>query len=250
MRNFDLAGFVGHQAITELAYCYELYTLPVEHALKLNNVNSTRMDFKQESTINKLINTISVNTLKIDDIDYIDAGFFGSSLEWLIKLETRYCIKAAIYFQTMMEAEINEELTKAEQKDKSFYKKWKYFFDKHNANPSIRSWFEDYYTHIYKNIRNKYIHSKEIRPEVEDDELTLYKTHKYIMYGWFCFVFLLEVRHSTTLNFQDNWKEMCTINKAPENLNLKYTNIEKLANELHKKHIDGLNKTIDKEDSR
>lgn len=250
MKNVDLANYTWHKALEELYKCYLLYVEPINIVLKHNDIHVQRIDFKEVSDMESILDKISINDINIEQIDNINAFFFWSSLRSLREKEIEYCINASIFFQAMMEAVINEEWIKGwfitkKWKDKSFYDKWFDYMKENWADKKEVGYFENYNDNIYKNIRINSIHPKWRDGLKHADNFDFYTVYENIKYWWFCFVFLLNKKHNFYLNYNDNWGEMCKRNCLEWDLEKNnFVDIEKLSAELYKKHICWINKNL------
>ncbi|MCK5110361.1 MAG: hypothetical protein KAQ94_02485 [Arcobacteraceae bacterium] len=246
MENFDIAHYTGHKAIDELYKAFRIYIVPIEMALLEHNIQSQSMDFKEKSDINTLVRTLSIININIDDIDHINSFHIASKLTSLRKKEIECCINTAIFFQAMMEADINNLISITNlklPKNPSFYQKWHTFLTKNKAPKHILDSFKIYFDEIYKGIRNPSIHPKDRRGLSNPELFRFPKVHENIRHGWDVFAFSISIEHNTIIDYNDNWKIMCQeIHNIPQNIiKDEFPNLEKLSGNMYKKHLDFFN---------
>lgn len=238
--HFDIAHYAGHKALEELGKCFRLYTLPIRQVLYENNIQIHSFDFKPISDIGDLISKLTIQDLDIDEIDHINAFHFGSHLRALNKKEIEYCINSSVFFQVMMETEINDILGSDEG---HFFGKWDGFLKSNNANAEDLDDFKAYFNNIYKGIRNPTVHPKE-RIGLRNAEMFHFiHVHEYIKRGWFSSVFLSNKMHGFDMDKNENWKSMCSSHGVPDEITKEdFPDMGKLAGSLYIKHTEGINK--------
>ena len=241
---FDIANYTGHKALDELKMCYDIYELTIAQVLRLNNVNIQFMDFKPKTDIYEIIETTSVADLDIEKLDAINCQHLSGCLRTLRKKEVEYCINSSVFFQIMLEADINDFKPEYEDKRFDFKMKWKTLFDENNATDEIRNYFNDYFSVIYRGIRVPNVHPKKQKGLDNTHLLRFEQVQKGMMKGWFCFVYLLNLKNGLNLDYKENWKQMCnSIHQIPVNPDKKrLKKLDKLAIDLSKKASNELNK--------
>ena len=247
LEHFDIAHYTGHKALDELFFTYSIYVNPIENVLVFCNIHTTRMNASGAPNANNILKNTSIQELEINNIDHIDCFHIGSSLRQLRTKEAEFCINTAIYFQSMMEADINHlvelySLTFT-NKSPSFKVKWKKFLDDYKAPQQIKNSFDLYFNNIYKGIRNPSIHPSK-RVGLENPDLLRFSVvYENIMHGWFVFVFSLNIMHDAKIDYKDNWDEMCRRHNIPSTIdNNLFIKIEELSSAMYKKHINTINK--------
>lgn len=236
--HFDIAHYAGHKALEELGKCFRLYTLPISQVLYENNIQIHSFDFKPRSDIEGLAAKVTIQDLDIGEIDYINAFHLGSRLRALNKKEIEYCINSSVFFQVMMEADINDILGSDEG---SFRKKWEGFLESNIASAEDFDDFKAYFDNIYKGIRNPTVHPKEIVGLGNAEMFQFSHVHEYIKRGWSSSVFLFNKKHGSDMDKQENWKKMCGLHGVPDKIRKEdFPDIGKLAGSLYKKHTEGI----------
>ena len=249
LEHFDIAHYTGHKALDELYKSYYLYVNPISEVLYNCNINVTRMDFKEVTDIDSILNKTTIMDLNIDDIDYINCSHISFSLRTLRKKEAEFCINTAIFFQSMMETDINHLISlnriKFEKKEsRSFKGKWEKFFEVNNAPQSMRDSFILYFENIYKGIRNPVVHPDRRSGLYNPDLLRFPIVHENIMHGWRVFAFSQSIEHNIEINYEDNWNTMCNeIHHIPSKIDKEvFPDMDSLSKNMSKKHLDTLNK--------
>lgn len=158
IHNFDIAFYTGHKAIEELSRAYQKYVGPIAPVLEAEGVRTSSFDFKENHDIEVLVRRQTVSELDIDGVDPINAFHWGGFLMNLRKKEAERCINAAIFFQAMMEAAINDAL--GDEAEGSFAMKWRSFLEQNGASEQVKQAFEDYLVNIYRKIRIPAVHAK------------------------------------------------------------------------------------------
>lgn len=241
IHHIDIAHYTGHKALEELGRAHWLYTVPIAQALKTEGVHVVSLDSKAVHDIELLALKTRVTDLNIDYVDHINAFHWSGFLRNLRKKEGERCINAAIFFQAMMEADINSQLGKMTDR-KCFERKWQKFFDENNAPESIRQSFQDYLVHIYRGIRNPAVHAKNLVGGLNPESLRFPMVHSNLRKGWDCFVFLLGVKHGCQMDYDNNWKTMCGIHHIPAVLDAaNYPDMGLMSEKMIQKHLDSLN---------
>ncbi len=221
LEKFDIAHYTGHKAMERLSRCYRLFTLPIDFVIQENGIDIQSFDFKEKSDYKEQLRNTNILQFNIDSIDYINAFHFATYIRELSRKEVEFCIDASIFFQVMMEADINDVI---DNRKVSFKNKWINYMNSHDANEGEIQNFMHYFNEIYKGIRNPIIHAE----------------HRM---GWFSFVFLLNKEYNLNLDYEQNWEQMCEIHNMPSSIgNINFPNLEELAQLLHKKHLNELNK--------
>ncbi|MEK9628662.1 MAG: hypothetical protein VW455_06535 [Nitrospinota bacterium] len=207
-----------------------------------NGISSTHMDFKSDHDIEGELLRNTVYGVDVDTIDPINAFHFSGCLRALRKKEAEHCIDTAIYFQAMMEANINDAL--GSSANGSFRDKWKNFLKGNNGGSKELEYFNNYCENIYKKIRIPTVHAPNRKGLVNIEALRFSYVHTNIRGGWYCFVFLLNKVNNYTIDYEKNWKEMCEqIHRIPSDLDEgDYPDLSSIAGLLSKKHLDHINK--------
>lgn len=241
LEHFDIAHYTGHKAIEELSKCYRLFAAPVDIAVEENGVQIQSFDFKKKADYSEKLRQINILQLDINNIDYINAFHFANYIRVLSQKELEYCINSAIYFQVMMEADIND-VDKSKHK---FKNRWFKFMKENNADEIDISNFDSYFRKIYLAIRVPAVHPKQRIGIRNLQIMNFVHVYENIKKGWFAFVFLLNKTRNLQLDYHENWKIMCNSHNLPESINAKqFPNLEELVKKLHKKHIDGINESL------
>lgn len=241
IHNFDIAHYTGHKAIEELARAHGIYTAPIADVLAMEGVHVTSFDFKPKHDIEDLARRTRVSDLDLDSVDPINAFHWGGYLMHLRKKEGERCINAAIFFQAMMEAVINDQLGDAAER-LCFAQKWQNFLRKHDAPARIKQAFEEYVENIYRRIRIKAVHAKSRMGGLDTDSLRFPFVYGYLRSGWDCFAFLTGIAHGSNMDYDENWKTMCDIHRIPSMLNTaEFCDIGELSGMMTQKHLDFLN---------
>lgn len=130
-----------------------------------------------------------------------------------------YAIDAIVYFQAMIESDVNQWIKQYEIKSGSFANKWKgiqtYF--------NIESDYFDKWHKVYQQYRVTFLHADEekIKENIEKfNDLTIYELYNSIKNGWFAYV---EVKYNTSKEdyLELNWKQNMSnqqINNLKNNL--------------------------------
>lgn len=241
IQNIDIAHYTGHKAIEELAMAHRIYATPIADVLAMECVHVTSFDFKPKHDIEDLARRTRVSDLDLDSVDPINAFHWGGYLRHLRKKEGERCINAAIFFQAMMEAVINDHMGDAAEK-LYFAQKWRSFLTKHDAPARIKQAFEEYVENIYRSIRIKALHAKSRTGGLDTDSLRFPFVHGYLKSGWDCFVFLYGIAHDLDMDYDKNWKAMCDIHRIPSMLDTaEFCDIGELSRMMTQKHLDSFN---------
>lgn len=239
--HYDIAHYLGHKAIYHLYLAYRIYTVPVSQALAENGISGFNIDFKENSDfeIEKARN--SVRDISKENVDPINAFHFANSLSLLKQREAEHCIDASIYFQSMMEASINDALGKKAKG--SFKDKWLKYLNENGAKQSDIDYFESYHDNIYKKIRIPSVHAKDRKGLINIEALRFSFVHENIKKGWFSFIFLLNNSHGFDMNYEDNWKIMSEeAHNVPATIDdADYPDYSLIVGELYKYHLDHFN---------
>lgn len=237
-KHFDIAHYAGHKAIEELHKCYRLYTLPIGQVLRENNIQISSFDFKSKSDINELVAKVSLQEVDIDKIDNINAFHLSKYLTSIRKKEIEFCINTAIFFQVMMESDINDVLGS----DKgTFEKKWKRFLKDNNATNEETNSYQLYFKNIYIKVRTPSVHPKQNVGIRNIYQFKFEYIYKFIKEGWFSFCFLLNKTRNLELNYEQNWKQLCKMHNLPATINESYKDIEELSMKLNNKYLEEFN---------
>lgn len=243
-RNFDIAHYVWHKAMDELYKCYKIYTCSLSWLLRENWISMTFHDFKDKHDINQILNSTNIQNLSIDKIDYINSLHIWSVLSTLWKKEAEYCINTSIFFQIMMEADINDIISNSKA-EKSFYTKWNIFLKDNNASSKENWYFDKYYNDIYKWVRNPIIHPKNKVWFRNINNYNFVNIYNWVKNWWFTFIFLLNKVHNYNINYEENWSEICKLHWLPPRIdNTDFLDIESLSKTFYNKHLTEFNKSI------
>jgi len=234
--DFDIADYAGHTAFSELNEAYKVYIRPINNTVLAKPTNIQNID--------------------IENFDYVRAPALGISIENLRKEEAKRCINAAIFFQAMMEAVVNNERSTTE---KYFKEKWNNFLIRNEASEEIKQHFSDYHQNIYKDIRINAVHANTRIGSINMGKLRFPYLYENLMRGWFCFIFLLKHSDREALsssltqtrnnidndNYQKSWATMCDVHGMPSTIdNSQYPDLSEYARYLNKKNIDGSNNDL------
>ena len=193
LAHFDIANYLGHRSFDDLYKAFRIYKVPIAVALSENGITSFNIDFKKNHDIEQESLKNTVCDIDVNSVDPINAFHFAGHIRLLKQKEAEHCINTAIFFQAMMEAVINDALgSKAKG---SFKDKWISFFKSNNATNKDLQNFDQYHKNIYKKIRIPTVHAKNRKGLTNIEALRFSFVHQNIRYGWFSFVFLLNVIH-------------------------------------------------------
>ena len=95
-------------------------------------------------------------------------------------------------------------------------------------------------------MRNTTIHAKQ-RFGIRNAELFRFPyVHKYIKFGWYSFVFLLNKTNGLNMNYEDNWLQICqSIHRIPANISAEdFCDMSILSEKMSKKHYDYINQNL------
>jgi hypothetical protein len=120
-----------------------------------------------------------------------------------------YSIDAIVYFQAMIEADLNKWVKKYNLSSESFSKKWenvqKYF--------NIESDYFNEWDKVYKQYRITFLHADEKKVEnniKKFNDLSIYELYDSIKNGWFAYTEILyhslEENNIRKDNLEENWK--------------------------------------------
>ena len=140
LAHYDIAHYLGHSALNHLYKAYRIYKVPISIALTENGISGFNVDFKEDHDIERESFKNTVCDIDVSTVDPINAFHFAGHLELLKQREAEHCIDTAIYFQAMMEADINDALgSKAKG---SFKDKWIKCLNKNNATEKDFEYFQ------------------------------------------------------------------------------------------------------------
>lgn len=241
LKNYDIANYLGHKALNHLHLAYRIYTVPISQALIENGISEFNIDFKEESDIEIVKSKKKVSDISIKNVDPINAIYLANSLSLLKQREAEHCIDAAIYFQAMMEATINDAL--GNKAKGTFKDKWQKFLNDNNANQIEVNYFEKYHDNIYKKIRIPSVHAENRKGLVNIEALRFSFVHENLKMGWFSFIFLLNKMHKCNLDYEENWKMMSEeAHDVPSTVNEdEYADYSLIVNKLYAYHLDYFN---------
>lgn len=240
LKHFNLAHYTGHKALYELFQAYALYKKPINKALSEVGIQvQIRGGGTAETSV--ILATKTAQEIKLDDIDYMTAYHVGSGFHSLRNAEAKYCINAAIFFQTMMEAVINDKI-----QDGHFYQKWKTYLTQNNATAKELDYLDKYTTNVYRAIRNNIIHPKGSKGLLNAEKICFYHMYENLKFGWFCFVFLLNKEHDSNMDYQVNWDYMCQeCHHIPKGLKeADFPDLEEFGHKLLSKHLNTINQQL------
>ena len=241
LAHYDIANYLGHKAIDHLYLAYRIYKVPIAQALKENGINGFSVDFKEKSDIEFEKASKTVCDINVNSVDTINAFHFATHLASLKRREAEHCIDTAIYFQAMMEADINDVL--GSKANGSFKDKWLKFLKSNNASEKEIKYFENYHDNIYKKIRIPTVHAKNRQGLTNIESLKFSFVHENIKYGWFSFVFLLNKIHDSKMDYDENWKSMSEeAHGIPAIIKQEdYPDYSLITGSLYQYHLDHLN---------
>lgn len=241
LQHFDIAHYAGHKAVNELAMAYRLYVVPFAEALRTEGIQVTTYDFNDTHDIHVFAERETIQTLDPLSIDPINAFHLSSYMSALQKREAEHCINAAIFFQVMMEASINEAL--GATATGSFKARWDGFLTANNATSCEQGKLDTYVANIYRALRNKVVHPSGRTGVLDATRFRFPYAHENLKCGWYSFVFLLNKSKGFSLDYAANWQEMVQVvhgvpaTIAPAN----FRHIGDLASQLMTMHTDYLN---------
>lgn len=209
LQHFDIAHYAGHKAVNQLARAYRLYVVPFAEALRTEGIQVTSYDFKATHDIDVLAECETIRTLDPLCIDPINAFHFSRYISALQKRESEYCINAAIFFQVMMEASINDAL--GATATGSFKAKWDSFLSANNATSCEQGQLDTYVANIYRALRNKVVHPSGRTGVLDATRFRFPYAHENLKCGWYSFVFLLNKSKGFSLDYAANWQEMVEV---------------------------------------
>jgi hypothetical protein len=245
LNDFDIAQYAGNTAIDELYKAYRIYIEPVSKALANNNIHVVSYDFKENHDIDILSSNLTVRDIDVDSSDPINALHWSNYLTALREAEAKYCINAAIFFQIKMESVINDVIEE-NLSELSFYRKWNQFLKSHNATQEELDHFNRYCDNIYRKMRNTTIHAKQRFGIINAELFRFPYVYKYIKFGWYSFVFLLNKTNGLNMNSEDNWLQICqSIHRIPANISAEdFCDMSILSEKMSKKHYDYINQNL------
>lgn len=220
---------------------YRLYVVPFAEALRNEGIQVTTYDFKDTHDIHVLAERETIQTLDPLSIDPINAFHLSSYMSALQKQEAQHCINAAIFFQVMMEASINEAL--GARATGSFKMKWGGYLNANNATSREQGQLDTYVTNIYRALRNKVVHPSGRTGVLDATQFRFPYTHENLKCGRYSFVFLLNKSNGLSLDYAANWQEMVELAHgvpatiAPPS----FRHMGDLASQLMARHTDYLN---------
>lgn len=241
LAHYDIAHYLGHSALNHLYKAYRIYKVPISIALTENGISGFNVDFKEDHDIERESFKNTVCDIDVSIVDPINAFHFAGHLELLKQREAEHCIDTAIYFQAMMEADINDVL--GSKANGSFKDKWIKFLNKNNATEKDFEYFQSYHDNIYKKIRIPTVHAKNRKGLINIEALRFSFVHTNIKYGWYSFVFLLNVIHDSKMDYEENWTVMSEqAHGISANIEEKdYPDYGRIIGSLYKKHLDHFN---------
>jgi len=241
LSDYDISHYLGHKAVNNLYRAYRIYIVPVSVALSENGISGFNIDFKEDHDIERESLKNTVCDISVDAVDPINAFHFAGHLSSLRRREAEHCIDTAIYFQAMMEANINDVLGSAASG--SFGCKWTNFLKSNGATSKEHEYFESYFDNIYKKIRIPTVHAPDRKGLTNIDALRFPFVHANIKYGWYCFVFLLNVIHDSKIDYEENWEIMSNqAHYIPAKINEEdYPDYGAITGKLYQKHLDHFN---------
>lgn len=241
LQHFDIAHYAGHKAVTELAMAYHLYVVPFAEALHTEGIQVTTCDFKDTHDIHDLAKLGTIQNLDPLSIDPINAFHLSNYMSALQKREAEHCINAAIFFQVMMEASINEAL--GTTATGSFKARWDGFLKANNATSHEQGQLDTYFANIYKELRNKVVHPPGRTGVLDATRFRFPYAHENLKCGWYSFVFLLNKSKGFSLDYAANWQEMVQTNHRvpPTIVPADFRHMGDLASQLMTIHTDYLN---------
>lgn len=246
LENYDIAHYLGHKALDNLYKAYRIYKVPISIALSENGISSFNIDFKEDHDIERESLKNTVCDIDVDTVDPINAFHFAGHLSSLKRKEAEHCIDTAIYFQAMMEADINDAL--GPNANGSFKDKWTNFLKNNGASRDELGYFDNYHKNIYKKIRIPTVHAQNRKGLTNIEALRFSYVHTNIKYGWYSFVFLLNVLHDSSIDYEENWVTMCQqIHGVPSEIDEgNYPDYGSITKLLNKKHLDYFNEKVNK----
>lgn len=117
-----------------------------------------------------------------------------------------YAIDAIVYFQAMIEADLNKWVKQYNIDSGSFSQKWK----------NVQKYFNtesDYFNEwdkVYKQYRITFLHADETKVEKnikKFNDLSIYELYDSIKNGWFAYTEILEQNNIRKDNLEENWKQ-------------------------------------------
>jgi len=245
LNNFDIAQYAGNKALDELYKAYRIYVEPISKALANNNIHVVSYDFKENHDIDILSSNLTVRDIDVDSSDPINALHWSSYLTALREAEAKYCINAVIFFQIKMESVINDVIEE-NLSELSFYRKWNQFLKSHNATQEELDHFNRYCDNIYRKMRNTTIHAKQRFGIINAELFRFPYVYKYIKFGWYSFIFLLNKTNGLNMNYEDNWLQICQyIHCIPANISAEdFCDMSILSEKMSKKHYDYINQNL------
>jgi hypothetical protein len=247
-QSFDMAVYAGHKAFDELFKVYSLYVQPLHIILEHYGVHIQAYNFDPESkihTLSRQLNVQQLGNLDLETISPVDGKHFWDYLMALRELEVKFCINTSIYFQIMMEVEINDvsrsqSISNSNWRSLSFADKWTYYMNHYNASETELDYFDNYCEQIYRKLRNKSVHAAQ-RYGIRNVELFKFShVHQYLKQGWFVGVFLINKEEGFSLDYEGNWKQMAEIyHHIPASINsADFPDMSELAKPFFKKFSD------------
>jgi hypothetical protein len=206
----DLAYIVGREAARCLAESRRVYTgLPLDHVV---------VDWAETFRVHMVVHAAR-------------------------QLELRECIKAVVLFQAMMEALVNDAIEHdGVPEAKCFADKWKGAF--RHLGIADDSHIEAYLP-CYRELRNRVVHPKERRLQIDGQKLRFPFVHNSLREGWLAFAQLAAALG--TPHDHNSWEIFCAANGVPAMVAQEdYPDLNALETALIRKHLDGVNSRLGK----
>ncbi len=241
LSNYDIAHYLGHKALNNLHRAHRIYKVPISVALSENGISGFNIDFKENHDIESESQRNTVCDINVSSVDPINAFHFAGHLSSLRRKEAEHCIDTAIYFQAMMEADINDVL--GSNANGSFNSKWTKFLKRNGANSAELGYFDNYLTNVYRKIRIPTVHAPDRKGLTNVDALRFPFVHENIKHGWYCFVFLLNIVHDSKMDYEENWEIMSNqAHGIPAKIDEHdYPDYGSIIGQLNQKHLDHFN---------
>lgn len=232
---FNISQYAYNKAFEELSKCFRIHSLPIKKVLEENNIQVLKFDFNGNSNFENLIAKKSLQEIKMSEINGSSAFRLSRVLFALRKKEIEYLINTVIFFQVMMESDINEVLGNTQ----GFFKdKWKSYLKKNNASDLEKKSFQLYDRNIYQELRIPVVHPEQNIGIRNISKFNIKHTHKNIKEGWFSFCFLLSKIKEIELNYERNWESVCEGHNIPSNIEkIRFRDIEEFATKLNEKYL-------------
>ncbi|MDO8455225.1 MAG: hypothetical protein Q7S59_11690 [Sulfurimonas sp.] len=145
-----------------------------------------------------------------------------------------YAIDTIVYFQAMIEVDLNKWVKKYNLPNESFSKKWKNIQEYFNVESNYFNGWDK----VYKQYRITFLHADEEKVEKnikKFNDLSIYELYDSIKNGWFAYTEILylslEENNIRKDSLEENWKQN-KINQQIDDLKDSLYNFNQISQEL------------------